>query len=82
MTEEELPHYAKKALARIRSGKLLVRTSSDTDEAVTKGGGYLYSTHPDGRRFPPASAKLLIDSGLLRPSGDGLLAEVSQTFSA
>jgi hypothetical protein len=84
MTEEErLPHYAKKALARLRDKRLtLIRTSSDTDEAVTKGGGFLYSTHPDGKRFPPASAKLLIDDGFLEPQGDGLLSEVSQTFRA
>ncbi len=80
--ETKLPHYARKALGRIKSGKVLVRTSSDTDEAITKGGGYLYSTHPDGKKFPPGSGRMLIDGGYVEPNGDGLFAEVSQTFHA
>jgi len=56
--------------------------SSDTEEALTKGGGFLYSTHPDGKKIGAASGKLLIESHLVEPNGDGLLAEVSQTFGA
>lgn len=77
---EKLPHYALKLLARLEAGQTLCRTSADTDEAVKKGGGYLYFTSPDNKRASPASSKMLIDRGYLRPVGDGLFAEVSQTF--
>lgn len=41
MSEDlELPHYAKKLLARLEAGRILCRTSADTDEALTKGGGH------------------------------------------
>ena len=77
---EELPHYAKKLLARLEAGRRLCRTSADTDEAVSKGGGYLYFTSPDNKKASPASSKMLIERGFVRPVGDGLFAEVSQTF--
>jgi hypothetical protein len=81
MKLDELPSYARKAYDRLAAGSLvLVRTSNDSDEAVLKGGGFLFSTEPGGRKFPTASAKMLIDNGLVEPNGDGLLAEVSQTF--
>lgn len=78
--ETKLPHYARKALDKIKAGQVLVRTSSSTDEAVAKGGGYLYSMHPSGKKFPVASGRLLVEEGYLQPQNDGLLAEVSQTF--
>lgn len=78
--EEALPHYAKKALARLRTGKVLCRTSSDSDEAITKGAGFLFFTEPDHRAFPPASAVLLIKGGFVTPQEDGLLPGISQTF--
>jgi len=78
---DDLPHYAKRLLDKVRSNNYtVIRTSSDTDEAMTKGGGYLYSAHPGGRKLSPASCRLLIETGVLAPAGDGLLAEVSQTF--
>ena len=78
--EIKLPHYAKKALARLQSGRILCRTSSDTEEAVSKGRGFLFFTEPDHRPFPPASAVLLIDGGFVRPQNDGLFEGISQTF--
>jgi len=81
MTEvEKLPKFAQRAFERLQPGMLLIRTSSDSDEAVEKGGGFLYSIEPGGRKFPTASGKMLIDEGLLAPNGDGLIAEVSQTY--
>ncbi len=81
MTEEaQLPHYAKRLLARLQSGQVLCRTSADTDEAVTKGGGYLYFTTPDNRKASPASSKLLIDAGAVVPMNDGLFEGSSQTY--
>lgn len=80
MEVNELPKYAQKALGRLRAGVLLCRTSAQTEEAMTKGGGYLYTLEPGGKKFPSASAKLLIDHGLVRPREDGLLPGASQTF--
>lgn len=83
MTEElKLPHYAKKLLAKLEAGRTLCRTVADTDEAVTKGGGYLYFTTPDNRKASPASSKLLIESGLLVPQKDGLFEDTPQSFVA
>lgn len=76
----ELPHCAKKLLARLEAGRVLCRTCADTDEALTKGGGYLYFTSPDNKKASPASSKMLIERGFLSPVGDGLFAEISQTF--
>lgn len=78
--ELKLPHYAKKLLARIADGRKLCRTAADTDEAMTKGGGYLYFTTPDNRKASPASSKLLIDAGAVQPVNDGLFEGTSQTF--
>lgn len=78
---KDLPHYARKAFARL-GNRRLIRTSSNTEEALSKGGGFLYSLDPGGKAFPAASAKLLIDTGFLSPANDGLLAEVSQTYVA
>jgi hypothetical protein len=80
MSIDQLPKFAQRAFERLRPGMLLIRTSSDSDEAVEKGGGFLYSIEPGGRKFPTASGKLLIEEGLLAPNGDGLLLEVSQTY--
>lgn len=79
---EKLPHYAKRLLARIEAGRLLCRTVSTTEEACENGGGYTYFTTPDNKKASPASAKMLIDRGLVRPRGDGLFDDVSQTFEA
>lgn len=76
----ELPHYAKKLLTRLEAGRTLCRTCADTDEALTKGGGYLYFTSPDNKKASPASSKMLIEKGFVKPRGDGLFADVSQTF--
>lgn len=79
--DTKLPHYAVRALSRLeRPGVVLCRTSSDTDEAITKGGGFQWFTEPDHKAFPPASAVLLLERGLLSPRNDGLLEGVSQTF--
>lgn len=80
--DSALPHYAKKLLARIEAGARLCRTAADTDEAVSKGGGYLYFTAPDNRKASPASSKLLIEAGAVVPVNDGLFEGSSQTFVA
>lgn len=81
-TEIKLPHYAKKLLSRLEAGAKLCRTAADTEEAATKGGGYLYFTTPDNRKASPASSKLLIEAGAVQPLNDGLFEGSSQTFVA
>ena len=77
---DKLPHYAVKALARLHAGDEVIRTSSDTKEAMTRGGGFLFTLKANGKPFPAGSARLLIEAGELLPVGDGLLPEVSQSF--
>lgn len=60
-------------------GKILVRTSSDAEEAVV-GGGFLYHTEPDHKPFPPGAARALIANGLVVGRKDGLLEGVAQSF--
>lgn len=76
------PHYVKRAMKRLGAGRLLVRQSSASDEAIQKGDGHLYFTHPDGRAFGTASAVYCIKNGLVEPVGDALFAEDSQTYRA
>lgn len=75
-----VPHYVKKTLSRLRGDTLLVRQSSSTDEAVTKGDGHIYFTHPDGKPFPTASAAFCIRNRLVEPRQDGLFDDGSQTY--
>jgi len=77
--KQEHPHYVRRAVARLAGGLVLVRQCSQTDEAVQKGNGHLYFTHPDGRQFPTASGNYAIANGLVIPVGDGLFGD-SQTY--
>lgn len=82
MSEElKIPHYAEKAASRLKSGATLVRQCSLVDEAVDRGDGYLYFTHPDGRAFPTASGAFVVKHGLVEPLHDGLFGGSSQTFT-
>lgn len=79
-TISQLPKSTQRAYERLTPGSVLCRTVSGTEEAVERGGGYLYTTEPGGRKFPTASGRELIDAGLLSPRHDGLIDDVSQTF--
>lgn len=60
---------------RMAGGSLkLLRTSSQAPEAVERGGGYLYSTHPDGRSVGPKLGRFLIDAGFVVSRGDDLFS--------
>lgn len=73
------PKLARTVLKR-RKAKALCRQASDTEEAMQRGGGYLYFTEPDHQPFPPAGGRLLIDAGDVTPLDDGLFAGMSQTY--
>ena len=78
--ELRIPHYVKRALRRLEKGSLLVRQAASTDEAVERGNGHLYFTHPDGKAFGSASGAYVVSNGLVEPTGDGLFAGDSQTY--
>jgi hypothetical protein len=79
-TITEMPKRVQQAYERLSSSERLIRTSSDSEEAVARGGGFLYSVDPGGKKFPTGSGKALVEAGIVEPAGDGLLAEVSQTY--
>ena len=64
----------------VENGGVLCRQSSDTDEAVSKGGGFIYFT-PKGA-VPPVSGRFLIEEEIVKPVSDGLFEGSSQTFRA
>ena len=78
---DALPHYAEKAKQRLLlSEELLCRTVSDTEEALERGEGFLYFTHPTGKKFPTRSGAILIATGEVTSRGDGLFDGLGQTF--
>lgn len=78
--ELKIPHYVRRAVARLHGGLTLIRQASATEEAIVKGDGHLYFTHPDGRAFPTASAAFAIKNHLVEPVGDGLFDDGSQSY--
>jgi hypothetical protein len=82
LMDEKHPHYVVRAMGRLRSGKLLIKQVSSAEEAVIKGDGHLFFTHPDGKPFGTASAIYCIKNHLVEPVGDGLFSEDSQTYRA
>lgn len=79
MQEAKHPHYVVKALKRLETGALLISQVSASDEAIERGDGHVFFTHPDGRGFGTASANYAIKNGLVEPIGDGLFGD-SQTY--
>lgn len=60
-------------LRRISSRDLrLMRTASQSPEAVERGGGYVYSTHPDGKAVTATVGRFLIAAGFVVSDGDDL----------
>jgi hypothetical protein len=81
MSEQlRIPHYVERVLTRLQQGKLLVSQASAAEEAIEKGDGHLYFTHPDGRPVGSASAVFCIRNGLVKPLGDDLFPGGSQTY--
>lgn len=77
---QKIPHYVKPALGLLYGGATLVRQASQSDEAIQKGGGYIYFTLPDGRAVGAVSGRWLIERGYVSPAGDDLFAGGSQTY--
>lgn len=77
--ELKIPHHAKPVLSRLRQGGALVRQSSTSEEATMKGNGFIYFTHPDGKKVGFSSALWLIANHMVLPSGDDLFGG-TQTY--
>lgn len=70
------------AFSRVRlNGGILHRQTSDTEEAMGKGGGYIYFTSKH-TPISPVSGRFLIEEALVKPLSDGLFAGSSQSFEA
>ena len=80
--QAKIPHYARRAFSRLDGGKVLCRQSSDLADSIKDGDGYIYFTMPDGKIFPPKSARFLIEKGKVEPISDGLFEGSSQSFRA
>lgn len=78
--ELRVPHYVRKLMGRLSGETVLVRQVSSSEEAIEKGDGHIFFTHPDGRVAGTASADFLIKNGLVEPAGDALFPEDSQTY--
>jgi hypothetical protein len=69
------------AYSRLReAGGLMCRQFSSSDEAEKRGDSYLYFRVKDGVKIGTASAKFLIENGLVKSCADGLFEETPQTF--
>ena len=69
-----------RVINRLNAGRLLVRQCSSSEEAVEKGDGHLYFTHPDGKPVGTATGDFLVRNKLVEPAGDALFPEDSQTW--
>lgn len=71
------------AFKRLRDrGGLLCRQFSDSKEAVTHGGNYIYFTVKDNQPFPTGAGRFLIEEALVKSCSDGLFADTPQSFEA
>ena len=71
------------AFARLRRrGGILCRQFSSSEDAVTRGGNYIYFTVRDNLPFPTGAGRFLIEEGLCISCQDGLFSETPQTFEA
>lgn len=59
----------------VRDRLSIMRQSADSPTAL-RGGGYLYSTHPDGRAVPPQVALLFLKAGIVLSCRDDLFGNV------
>lgn len=74
------PHYVLSALRKVPKDGVVCAQVSNTEEAIEKGGGYLFFLNPSGRKFPTVSARYCIDKGLLINRGDALFGGISQSY--
>lgn len=63
-------------------GGVICRQFSNSDEAVSFGGNYIYFTLKDNEKFPTGAGRFLIENELVVSADDGLFTETPQTFKA
>jgi hypothetical protein len=66
----------------MQRGGLLCRQFSNSEDAVKRGGNYVYFTVKDNQEFPTGAGRFLIEEGLAVSCEDGLFNETPQTFRA
>lgn len=71
------------AYSRIRNaGEELCRQASGSEEAIKKGGGFVYFLKRSGKEMSPVSSRFLIENGLVEGDEDGLFPGLEQSFMA
>jgi hypothetical protein len=77
---EKLPARVQNIITKCRRGEKLTKSLRLKETGETE---ISFAFEPSGKRAPPKSSIDAINSGLLRPLGDGLFgADTSQTFAA
>ena len=79
MSAPRLSKRAHAAIARLRGGQLLC-AQADHTEAGVRAGGLTFWIEPSGKRMGPATARELIENGIVRPQADALLPKTSQSW--
>lgn len=71
------------AFARLQQrGGVLCRQFSNSEDAIKRGGNYIYFTVKDNQEFPTGAGRFLVEEGLAVSSADGLFDDTPQTFKA
>ena len=79
MSAPRLSKRAQAAIGRLTGGQLLC-AQADHTEAGIRAGGLTFWVEPGGKRVGPATARELIENGVVRPQADALLPETSQSW--
>jgi hypothetical protein len=76
---QQLPRRVRFVVENVRAGQFLCRSYR-----VKSNGEFVESFfyEPSGKPAPEISSREAIASGFLRPRGDGLFSDTSQTFEA
>lgn len=63
-------------------GGVLVRQFSDSEEAVKRGGNYVYFTMKDNLKFATAAGRFFVENEIVKSNSDGLFDDTPQSFKA
>ena len=66
----------------IDRGGVLVRQFSDSEDAVKRGGNYVYFTMKDNLKFATATGKFFVEKEIVKSNQDGLFDDTPQSFQA
>lgn len=66
----------------VERGGMLCRQFSESEEARSCGGNYIYFTVKDNQKFPTGAGRFFVEKEIVKSSADGLFADTPQTFAA